>query len=62
LFKAKLLKKRKAEVCRMQALTQLLIFGMAVMAITKAWQSFNNEKEVKEILKKRAFLVVMMRI
>lgn len=46
----------------MQALTQLLIFGMAVMAITKAWQSFNNEKEVKEILKKRAFLVVMMRI
>ena len=32
------------------------------MAITKAWQRFNNAREVKDILKKRAFLVVMMRI
>lgn len=62
LFKAKMLKKRKAEVGRMQALSQLLTVGVAVMVITKAWQRFNNQRECKEIFKKRAFLMVMMRI
>jgi hypothetical protein len=39
-----------------------LIVGQAVMAITKAWQRFSNAREVRDILKKRAFLVIMMRI